>query len=60
MTDNTFMSPYFQRPIMWGSDITFHSVTKYINGIALLCYFSSENPLYIFCYGVVPSIGSIK
>lgn len=32
VTDNTFMSPYFQRPLMWGSDISFSSVTKYING----------------------------
>jgi len=32
LVDNTFMSPYFQRPLMWGADITFHSVTKYING----------------------------
>lgn len=32
VTDNTFMSPYFQRPLMWGSDVSFSSVTKYING----------------------------
>merc|ERR1711993_83387 len=31
------MSPYFQRPIMWGSDMTFHSVTKYINGHSDAC-----------------------
>ncbi|XP_065070138.1 cystathionine gamma-lyase-like [Rhopilema esculentum] len=37
VTDNTFMSPYFQRPLMWGSDITFHSVTKYINGHSDAC-----------------------
>jgi len=32
VVDNTFMSPYFQRPSMWGADMTFNSVTKYING----------------------------
>jgi len=32
VVDNTFMSPYFQRPLMWGADISFNSVTKYING----------------------------
>lgn len=32
LVDNTFMSPYFQRPLMWGADIVLHSVTKYING----------------------------
>ncbi len=30
--DNTFMSPYFQRPLDWGIDIVLHSTTKYING----------------------------
>ncbi|XP_045624194.2 cystathionine gamma-lyase [Procambarus clarkii] len=30
--DNTFMSPYFQRPLDLGADMVMHSVTKYING----------------------------
>lgn len=30
--DNTFMSPYFQRPLSLGADIVVHSVTKYIGG----------------------------
>ncbi len=30
--DNTFLSPYFQRPIESGIDIVVHSTTKYING----------------------------
>lgn len=30
--DNTFMSPYFQRPLDRGIDIVLHSTTKYING----------------------------
>ena len=32
VVDNTFMSPYFQRPITLGADIVLHSTTKYING----------------------------
>lgn len=32
VVDNTFMSPYFQRPIELGSDISVHSSTKYLNG----------------------------
>lgn len=32
VVDNTFMSPYFQNPILHGIDITLHSSTKYING----------------------------
>ncbi|KAJ3090092.1 hypothetical protein HK100_007551 [Physocladia obscura] len=32
VVDNTFMSPYFQNPLLLGADIVVHSVTKYING----------------------------
>lgn len=32
VVDNTFMSPYFQRPIELGADIVVHSATKYIGG----------------------------
>jgi cystathionine beta-lyase/cystathionine gamma-synthase len=30
--DNTFMSPYFQRPLELGADVVVHSTTKYLNG----------------------------
>ena len=32
VTDNTFSTPYFQRPLDMGSDIVLHSLTKYMNG----------------------------
>ncbi len=32
VVDNTFMSPYLQRPLDLGADIVFHSATKYLNG----------------------------
>ncbi len=32
VVDNTFMSPYNQRPIELGADIVMHSITKYLNG----------------------------
>lgn len=32
VVDNTFMSPYFQRPLSLGADMVVHSVTKYIGG----------------------------
>jgi len=32
VVDNTFLSPYFQRPLLLGADIVVHSTTKYING----------------------------
>jgi cystathionine beta-lyase/cystathionine gamma-synthase len=30
--DNTFMSPFFQRPLALGADIVVHSTTKFLNG----------------------------
>ena len=30
--DNTFMSPYFQRPLEFGADMVMHSTTKFLNG----------------------------
>ncbi len=32
VVDNTFLSPYFQRPLELGADIVVHSTTKFING----------------------------
>jgi cystathionine gamma-lyase len=32
VADNTFATPYLQRPIEFGFDIVLHSVTKYLNG----------------------------
>lgn len=32
IVDNTFMSPYFQKPLNLGADIVVHSTTKYLNG----------------------------
>jgi cystathionine beta-lyase/cystathionine gamma-synthase len=30
--DNTFLTPYFQRPLELGADVVIHSTTKYIDG----------------------------
>jgi cystathionine gamma-lyase len=32
VVDNTFMSPFFQKPLLLGADIVVHSTTKYIGG----------------------------
>ena len=32
VVDNTFMSPYLQRPLALGADIVLHSTTKFLNG----------------------------
>jgi len=32
VVDNTFMSPYFQKPLALGADMVVHSTTKFLNG----------------------------
>jgi len=32
VVDNTFLSPFFQKPLALGADIVVHSTTKYMNG----------------------------
>jgi len=32
VVDNTFMSPYLQRPLNFGADVVVHSATKYLGG----------------------------
>jgi cystathionine beta-lyase/cystathionine gamma-synthase len=32
VVDNTFMSPYFQKPLALGADMVMHSTTKFLNG----------------------------
>jgi O-succinylhomoserine sulfhydrylase len=32
IVDNCFATPYLQRPLEWGADISIHSATKYIDG----------------------------
>ena len=32
IVDNTFMSPYFQQPLVLGADMVVHSTTKFLNG----------------------------
>ncbi len=34
VADNTFCSPYLQKPIDYGFDVVFHSITKFLNGHA--------------------------
>lgn len=34
VADNTFCSPYLQRPLEYGFDVVFHSITKFLNGHA--------------------------
>jgi methionine-gamma-lyase len=34
VADNTFCSPYLQKPLEFGFDVVFHSITKFLNGHA--------------------------
>ncbi|RME82557.1 MAG: aminotransferase class I/II-fold pyridoxal phosphate-dependent enzyme [Caldilineae bacterium] len=36
MVDNTFATPYHQRPLTWGCDVVIHSTTKYLSGHGLI------------------------
>ncbi len=41
LVDNTFMTPYFQRPLDLGGDIVLHSGTKFLNGHSdVICGFA--------------------
>ena len=49
LVDNTFASPFFQRPLILGADLVLHSTTKYLSGHAdvvggAICL--NERPLY--------------
>jgi cystathionine gamma-lyase len=47
--DNTFMTPYFQRPLELGADLVMHSATKYLNGhsdVVMGALITSDQLLY--------------
>lgn len=44
LVDNTFMTPYLQRPLELGCDIVLHSGTKFLNGHSdVICGFAVTN-----------------
>ncbi|MCL5985379.1 MAG: cystathionine gamma-synthase [Actinobacteria bacterium] len=48
--DNTFASPYFQRPLELGADVIVHSTTKYLSGHSDIiggAIVTSDNKLYM-------------
>ena len=57
--DNTFLSPYFQRPLGLGADVVLHSTTKYLGGHSDLiggCLVTSDDGLHErlrFCQNAV-------
>lgn len=60
VVDNTFMSPYFQRPLELGADIVVHSMTKYINGHSDVvggCMMTNDKKFYQEIWTLQNSIG---
>jgi cystathionine gamma-lyase len=49
LVDNTFATPYFQRPLELGADLVLHSLTKYMNGhsdVVMGCLMMNNEELY--------------
>ena len=60
VVDNTFCSPYLQKPLTLGADVVLHSITKFINGHAdvvggLIVTKTEEDHKYM--YNVMTSMG---
>ncbi len=64
VADNTFASPYVQRPLEHGFDIVVHSTTKYLNGHSDMvggCAIVGQNPELAAQLGFLQnSVGSIS
>ena len=63
VVDNTFASPYLQKPLQLGADIVVHSATKYLNGhgdvIAGFAVGSKELISEIKLFGIKDMTGSV-
>ncbi len=62
IVDNTFMSPYFQRPLDLGADAVIHSVTKYMNGHSDVVggvFITSRDDLYESVKFLQNSVGAV-
>lgn len=62
MIDNTFMTPYFQRPLELGFDIVIHSATKFLGGhsdVLAGLVVVREKPLAARVYQVQNGFGAV-
>lgn len=60
VVDNTFMSPYFQNPLVLGADFALHSMTKYLNGHSDAvggCIMLNDSVMYKQLFTLQNSIG---
>jgi cystathionine beta-lyase/cystathionine gamma-synthase len=62
VVDNTFMSPYCQRPLELGAHVAFHSVTKYLAGhsdVLMGALITSEADLADDLHLIQKSVGAV-
>jgi cystathionine beta-lyase/cystathionine gamma-synthase len=62
IVDNTFMSPYCQRPLEMGAHVVFHSVTKYLAGhsdVLMGALITSDSELAEDLHYIQKSVGSV-
>lgn len=63
IVDNTFMSPYLQKPLNFGADIVVHSATKYLGGhsnvVAGLLVVKDDRDLLDKLYFIQNSTGGV-
>ena len=60
--DNTFMTPYFQRPLELGADLVMHSATKYLNGhsdVVMGALVMNDEPLWAELKYLQNAIGGV-
>jgi cystathionine gamma-lyase len=60
--DNTFATPFFQRPLDLGADLVMHSMTKYLNGhsdVVMGCLAMRDADLYARLKFLQNSIGAV-
>jgi len=60
VVDNTFCSPYLQKPLDYGFDVVFHSITKFLNGHADIVggiVVTREKPLYDILRAMMINMG---
>jgi len=62
VVDNTFMSPYFQKPLSFGADAVLHSLTKYINGhsdVVMGAVITNDDSLEQHLYFMQLAVGAV-
>ncbi|KAK8760876.1 hypothetical protein V5799_027858 [Amblyomma americanum] len=62
VVDNTFMSPYFQKPLLLGADVSVYSLTKYMNGhtdVVMGAICTNDNEIYDRLHFLQEAVGAV-